>query len=118
MLACVGVVLFCALLATGNVDEDAPLWLLGMAAFVFGFTVRRVAKRGARSIERGEEFTVDRFGPGMTSMLERSAPFARPLTFGTAEPEPGLHRHVVIGDAVLIAVAAIGISALLVLAMG
>ncbi len=114
-LACAGLVLFLVVMARAQLDRDEPLALLSAVTFVSGFTLRRMAKQAVDSIEKGEVVKFDRFGPTISGMLERSAPFAQPLQLGTAEPEPGLRRHVVVGDWVLIGVAAALIVAALVL---
>ncbi|GAB3645577.1 hypothetical protein GCM10028833_05710 [Glycomyces tarimensis] len=116
-MLCAGMALLFAVFALGELDPDGPLWLAFPLAFATGYLLRRTAKRTVRSVERGETLEFDRHGPTMTAMLERRAPIDGSPDLGTADPEPGLSRHVVIGDWVLAAAAAILIAAALIMAV-
>lgn len=111
---CLSLALLVVAVALGQADIDNPLWLLFVFVFVSGYTLRRVAKRSMRSVERGGNLEFERFGIGLAGMIERRSPVARTPDLGTAEPEPGLRRHVVIGDGILIASIAIVIVAALI----
>jgi hypothetical protein len=116
-LACAGLTLLLVLLARANLFESEPFVLLSVVVFTAGFTLRRVAKRTVESIERGQAVKFDPYGPTFSSFIERHAFDPGPLDLGTAEPEPGLRRHVIAGDTVLIATAAALIVIALVMAM-
>ena len=109
-----GLALAFVMFAAGDGDPEGPLGLLALGCLVAGLTSRRIAKRTVRSLERGGDVEVDRFGPAAMSFLERRRPRAQRLSLGAAEPEPGLRRHVVIGDGGLIAGAAVVIAVLVV----
>ncbi|NUQ90960.1 MAG: hypothetical protein HOQ43_21160 [Glycomyces artemisiae] len=103
--ACAGLAAYLVLLAFSITGE--AYWLAASVLLAFGFMLRQTAKRAVRSLERGESVTIEHVGPAAASFIERRGPLSPRLGLGSADPEPGLHRHVLRGDIALITTGAL-----------
>ncbi|MFB9660076.1 hypothetical protein ACFQS3_09935 [Glycomyces mayteni] len=103
--ACTALAAYLVLLATSSAGE--AYWFAASVILAAGFMLRQMAKRAVRSLDRGEPVTFELVGPAAASFIDRRGPLSPHLGLGSADPEPGLHRHVLRGDIALIATGAL-----------